>query len=87
MFTWFEIIKRRKEKKKVRNIIYTGTPCVTWEWTGGLHLCGRAGVVPGAWRGTKGGLAFPWGQENPLVVGGEGSGGTLVGVAGMLLQG
>lgn len=53
---------------------------------GGLHLCGRPGVVPRSGRGTKGGLAFPWDQEKPLVMGGEGSGRTLQDVAGMLLQ-
>lgn len=67
--------------------MYTETPCVIWEWAGGLHLCGRPGVVLGGGRGTQGGLASPWGQEKPLVMGGEGSGGTLWGVVGMLLQG
>lgn len=38
-------------------------------------------MVSGAGRGIKGGLASPWGQEKPLVVGGEGSSGTRGGVA------
>lgn len=62
LFTWFEIIKCRKEKKKRRKIyILTPPSPVTRGWAWVFHLCRRTGGAPGVGEGHRVGWHHPGG--------------------------